>query len=192
MSFWPDDINEYDIRSPFEIMNDAGGELSSRASALDVLVSQTPLADRLVLAFEVRNRIADLSLRLFEVSHRLDQSYPVVIDPPSPDIPQFLRRQQYVAGKPGLAESIMMPTALNAMQSLQELRGSAGHYVENKWICSTPSEFRIKLKELFAQDHVKVRIISLISPTPVANANTGSKHDVSDAVQFEEPTEDET
>ena len=173
-------------------MEDAGDELSTRASSLKVVITETQLTDRLVCAFEIQNLTADVSLRLFEVSHRLDQSYPVVIDPPEPDIPAFLSRKKFIPGTRGLAETMTMPLVLDTMSSMIALKGSPGRYVDDKWVCSTPAEFRAKLTDLFSQDHVKVRIISLIAPTLVQHHDAGATAEVDDASQADAVAEDDT
>jgi hypothetical protein len=161
MSFWPDDINSAEVISPREIMERAGDELSTRTQILTVSIYETHLADRIVLAFTVKNEKYLLELNLFEASHRLDQTYPVVIDPPTSDIPEFLRRERYVPGKPSISTLIRGP------MFSEVLGGTSGHYVKNEWVCATPAEFTGKLKNLFALDYVKTRIISLQAPTTI-------------------------
>jgi hypothetical protein len=158
MSFWPDDIAAADAISPRQIMKSAGDELTHRTQVLTVSVDENHLADRIVLAFRVINTEYLIDFNLFEVSHRLDQTYPVRIDPPASDIPEFLQRKRYVPGQPGLATGAL---SLNIQAFTQ---GKPGKYVENEWVCVTPAEFKEKLKKLFALDHVKTRIISLQAP----------------------------
>jgi hypothetical protein len=165
MSFWPDDINSGEVRSPRDIMRDAGDELESRTGKLATVVHETRLSDRVVLAFRVTNREFALELTLFEVIHQLDQSYPVRIDPPANDIPSFLSRKRWVPGKPNAMQALMRSTS--ALDAFKEFQGSPGHFVENRWVCATPSEFKEKLENLFSEDHVKWRILSLMAPNAV-------------------------
>ena len=162
MNFWPDEINVDEVRSPHDIMKEAGDELESRASRLDVRIASKKLDDRVVWSFEVSHPAAGLTLRLFEASHQLDQTYPVVIAPPSSDIPEFLRRKRYVPGQPGSF------SGLKAFRALAE--GAAGHVVTNEWVCGSPSEFEKKLQILFSEDRVKSRIISILAPTVIGGA----------------------
>ena len=91
MSFWSDDINAADALSPRDIMISAGDELASRTKTLKVSIQETRLSDRIVLGFEIINDKHALTLKLFEASHSPDHSYPVVIAPPTSDIPEFLQ-----------------------------------------------------------------------------------------------------
>ena|SRR5271157_3093502 len=84
----------------------------------------------MVLVFTVRNETYSMEFNLFQASHRLDQGYPVVIDPPSSDIPEFLRRERYVPGKPALS-SIMHPLGVNLEEAM---KGTPGRYEENEWV----------------------------------------------------------
>jgi hypothetical protein len=159
MSFWPDDITAADAISPRQIMERAGEDLTRRTKVLTVSVDETPLSDRTVLVFRVTNLNYDIDFNLFEVSHRPDQTYPVLIDPPASDIPEFLQRKRYVPGQPGLSSAFVGAGLHRVMQ------GTHGRYVENEWVCGTPAEFTEKLKKLFALDHIKARILSLQTPT---------------------------
>lgn len=163
MNFWPDDINAEEAVSPKDIMEIAGHELSSRTKSLIVSISHTSLPDRIVLGFIVKSLMHTMDLNLFEVSHRPDLSYPVVIDPPSSDIPEFLRRERRVPGT-----NFRMPANLGSI-----LQGTPDQIVKNEWVCGTPTELRAKLKHLFAQDYVKVRVMSLLTRT-TSNKTTES------------------
>lgn len=158
MDFWPDDITAADTISPRQIMERAGAELTRRTRVLTVSVDENRLSDRMVLAFRVKNQSYGIEFGLFEVSHRLDQTYPVLIDPPDSDIPEFLQRKRFVPGRAGLFET----TQTLGIMALTH--GTPGRYVENEWVCATPAEFREKLKKLFTLDHVKTRILSLQAP----------------------------
>jgi len=164
MSFWSDDINADEVLSPEDIMKDAGDELHSRTGKLIVSIRKSRLDDRVVLAFEVLNRETQRACTLLEVSHRTDQSFPVLINPPEWDIPNFLKRRRYVPGKRGAFAS------LGALAAAQQMMGEPGRYVENEWVCATPSEFKDKLTKLFDQDRVKYRIISLLTETGIEEA----------------------
>ncbi len=159
MSFWPNDIIVERNNSPRDIMMRAGDELSIRTKVLSVSIRESRLSDRVVLGFIVENEAYSLEFNLLEASHRPDQSYPVVIEPPPSDIPDFLKRERYIPGSPGLG---FTSKALSMV-----IEGSAGRTVENEWVCATPAEFTEKLKKVFALDHVKSTIVSLQAPTAV-------------------------
>lgn len=157
MSFWPDEINADVVISPIEIMEEAGAELEQKTLRLAVTVRTTQLSDRVVLAFEISNHSAQTTVNLFEVSHQIEQPYPVAIDPPEYRIPEFLTRIQLVPRRPGKIENFVTTVAPRNLQTIPE------SYVENEWICATPTEFKKKLTELFARDDVKARIITLLT-----------------------------
>lgn len=159
MSFWPDEINSNEVLSPREIMNEAGEELENRTGKLAVVIQESRLEDRVVFAFWVTQRESKVTLNLFEASHQLNKPYPVAIVPPEDDIPGFLKEKRYVSGTPGISAV----TAVQRAVMQQVTGGTPGRYVENEWVCATPTEFEEKLTELFSEDYVKVRIISLIA-----------------------------
>jgi hypothetical protein len=159
MSFWPNDIIVERNNSPRDIMMRAGDELRTRTKVLSVSVRENQLSDRVVLRFIVKNEAYSLEYNLLEASHRPDQSYPVAIEPPASDIPDFLKRERYIPGSPGL----MAHSAL----TMHILGASPGRTVKNEWVCATPTEFTEKLKELFALDYVKSNLVSLQAPISV-------------------------
>lgn len=147
MSFWPDDINTDEVRSPKEIMHQAGEELTERTGKLTVAIQETRLDDRLVLAFEITNRDSGQLLNLFEAIHRLIEPYPVAINPPKDNIPEFLKSRRYIPGSPGILGLSSMSSA--ALKVLTE--SSPGRYVDNELVASTPTGFRDKLTKLLAR-----------------------------------------
>lgn len=162
MSYWPDDILTVEYLSPAEIMRDAGAELEGHRIDLKVSIDQTRLDDRVVLAFNVSRPEIDTTINLFEVSHLPDQAYPAVIDPPKLNIPEFLKKERFIPGKPGH----VMHEIRKAM-----LEGTPGRTVKNEWVCATPGEFQSKLKELLSQDSVKSLIVSLLAPIGPENGD---------------------
>ena len=157
MSLWPSDIVIEKDNSPRDIMNLAGRELSTLTkNVLSVSIRENSLSDRVILRFIVENKAYSLEYSLFEASHQLNQSYPVVIEPPVFDIPDFLKRERHIPESPGF---------LSAPALAMHITGaSPGRTVKNEWVCATPDEFRDKLKSLFAQDYVKACVISLQAP----------------------------
>lgn len=186
MSFWPDDIFADDIVPPQLIMQRAGDELISKTSVLKFYIRETKLSDRIVFGFVVKNAKYDLEFNLFEASHRTDQTYPVLISPPKSDIPDYLKRERYIPGKPGISAATL---------SLSVFGGSAGYTVENKWVCGTPKEFADKLKDVFALDHVKAIVLSLIAPVELMRSaetpDTAVESDASEEEQEEQGSEDQ-
>lgn len=157
MKFWTDDISASDAVSPFEIMEAAAKELEDRTGALSVEVRVTKLDDRNVLGFEITNLTNQRKLTLFEAYHRRDHAYPVAIEPPMSDIPEFLRRKRMVGASP-LAG--LTPPGMGVLASLA---GESRKWIENEWICSTPVEFRKKMTGLFAEEYVKSMIVNLLA-----------------------------
>jgi hypothetical protein len=184
MNFWPSEINSDEVQSPKEIMQDAGMELEKRTGILAVSIQESQLDDRVVLAFEVSKRASKVMLNLFEASHGLKFAYPVVIVPPERDIPEFLRRERYVPGTPGMLSGLSAVPGLHAA-----IQGMPGRYVENKWVCGTPSEFREKLTGLFAEDHVKSRIVSLLAANRLEERSKPKEGDAENEISEEENEE---
>ena len=164
MDFWPTDIFANNNQSPREIMERAGAELSSGTQILTVSIRETTLIDRIVLAFIVQNETHSLEFNVFEASHQLNRTYPVVIDPPTFNIPDFLKRERKIRGSPGIK-------ALSGI-SLSVFGETPDSIIKNEWISATPQEFREKLKKVFSLDFVKSNIVSLLAPTAVAVTST--------------------
>lgn len=160
--FFDDDINSEDVRSPKEILSEAGEELESRTRKVSVEISEDVLDDRVVLGFVIKNNEHQMALKLFEVLHRREFAYPVSIIPPPSGLPEFLQKRRYDPGTPGIAEVMAVTSKIRAIAAMQ---GTPGRFVDNEWVCSTPREFVGKLKELFSKDYVKSQLISIISPS---------------------------
>lgn len=155
MSYWPDDIRGDDILGPVKIMEEAASELEARTGVLTAIVLESKLPDRIVLSFVVRNSRADMEVKLFEASHRQNELYPIAISPPQNDFPDYLKKKVYVPG-----------TLSGVGLAIRAVEGTSGRYVDNKWVSVTPMEFREKLKELFADEVIKSKIISLVAQPP--------------------------
>ena len=156
MSFWPNDIFAGELLPPHAIMKRAGEELRTLSrSVLSVSIRETRLPDRVVLSFIVKNDAYKLEHNLFEATYQPGRTYPIAIEPPATDIPEFLIRKRFIPGTSGFPFSSMSLTILGA---------SPGKTIENEWVCATPQEFLEKLKTVLALDHVKSIIISLLAP----------------------------
>lgn len=157
MPFWPTDIDSQEIASPNDILMQAATELTKRTRKLTAMIRESTLDDRVVLAFEVINTATLRTLNLFEVAHRVGIYYPLVINPPASDIPEFLKKKRFVAGTPSPFQRHEVVRALSG------LSGTPGYYVDNEWVCSTPMEFSKKLTDLLSQDYIKAKVISLLA-----------------------------
>ncbi|MDA1014893.1 MAG: hypothetical protein O3A00_10635 [Planctomycetota bacterium] len=164
MSFWPADINAQVILSPLEVLQEAAEELKNQTN-LDVSIPVEQLSDRTVLAFEVQNPKHGGVLNLFEVVHQPDAPYPAAIVPPNWDIPDFVKRARQLSPRPtamaGVVESIKQSVLVN------------------EWVCSSPGQLQEKLKNLCAEDRIKVRLINLLAvktdaPCAMPPSSTGS------------------
>ena len=162
MSFWPNDIVREVKKTPRQIMREAANELQSHTEVLSVEIPEIKFPDRLVLQFLVRNKAYDLEFNVFEASHRPSQSYPVVIKPPDSDIPDYLKRERLSLGA-SISAAISAKPLLHHLEVSQTVLGT--NIVRNEWVCATPSEFKDKIKKLFALDHVKSNIVSLLAPS---------------------------
>jgi hypothetical protein len=181
MNLWPNDVFVEQEKSTRDIM------ISARTKhVLSVAIRARRLTDRIVLGFIVTNETYSLEYNLFEASHRPKLPYPVVIDPPVSDIPDFLKRERSIPGSPGL-------TAHNSDITMKIL-GTPATTVKNEWVCATPDEFTEKLKALFAMDYVKSNIVSLQAPTSVEeapNSQSESTKSQDPVEELENETEDE-
>jgi hypothetical protein len=175
MSYWPDEINSDEVLSPEDIMHDAGIELEKRTHRLTVSIPESQIDDRVFLAFEVKNREGTI-FNLFEVSHRIGQSYPVAIDPPSFTIPDFLQRERYIPGTPGIGNIEAFPVSKSVREAML---GTQGRNVTNEWICATPAEFKSKLTSMFGRDEIKVQIINLLASKRVENIGAAATEQAS-------------
>ena len=104
MTFWTDDLFDEANVSPKDILKAAGDELTARSKILSYTIRENELPDRTVLGFIVNNPSHTWSYNIFEASHRPHQSYPILIDPPKSDIPEFLQRKRYVPGQAGFGD----------------------------------------------------------------------------------------
>jgi hypothetical protein len=171
MDFWPDDLRPTQVRSPKAIMLEAASQLTERFEQIKVNISETQLEDRTVLSFLMLNREFGSTLSLFEVNYRRGFPYPALIVPPSQAVPQFLIRKQYV------------PAPFEAMPPMLE----KGRFLENPWVCGTPSEFSSKLGDLLQRDSIKSIVFSFLAMNP-PDASQTSANDKSAAAE-EEPEE---
>lgn len=147
---------KYDLgisETPKDVLLEVAEEMANSSSRLKAKVTESALNDRVVFGFEVSTTDSPpLGARLFEASHRLEGSYPVLIVPPTDDVPEFLRKKKTIKGNVAALTSAFIPDKV----------------VENFWVCSSPSEFRSKLEELLSQDRIKYRILSLLAPHKVS------------------------
>ena len=149
MSFWSTDLKVENAQSPRRILKEMAAELQ-QLTGLRVNIAEDRLNDRIVLGFVAQNSQTQDSVRLFEVSHQAQQPYPARIDPPSVELPSFLKRERY---EPGLLEIPVVETL------------TKGRTVVNRWICSTPKELRKMLADLAESSEVKSRIVNLVAPS---------------------------
>ena len=147
MGIWSADLRVENVRSPRKILDQAAQDLHTMNGLL-VAIEESRLTDRVVLRFVAKNETSNRSLGIFEVSHGLEYSYPVRIDPPDQQLPDFLKRKRYI------------PVPGDSIRSTN----IEGQTVVNEWICTSPSEFQKKLEELAGNSVVKARILSLVAP----------------------------
>ena len=90
-NLWPKDIRPQKFISPLEILENLGTQLEKQMNGLLVgETSKDELSDRVVLKFDVVSIKEDTRIKLFELHHRRDQTYPVAIIPPDQELPEFL------------------------------------------------------------------------------------------------------
>ncbi len=151
---WPSTLIAEDVLAPQEILEYQAEQLTRRMN--DLLcgrVLRIESEDRVILGFDVVASRIDQTMRLFEVQHRVDVEYPVVIHPPEDDIPNFLKAKVTYLPSKG-------PYKAGSFAKLAELFPSV---VENEWIASSPKEFTDKLAKVLASPSVISAIMSLLA-----------------------------
>lgn len=167
---WPEDIKSEDVISPEEVLEHQAQRLEARTNGLLIAHVVTLIGqDRTVIGFEVESPRAASRIRLFEVQHRLDYEYPVVVIPPDDVLPEFLRERVF---HPNAGES-RIAAAFAATSSALRMMGE-GEWVKNKWVASSPAEFTELVQEVLAQPTVKAAVLSLLSRSNRAQPATGS------------------
>lgn len=184
MNFWPEDINVDKIRSPKDIMKDAGVELEKKTGKLAVSIETTCRDDCVVLAFNVRHRDSAVTLTLFEVRHHRDQSYPALIQLPSTDTLQFLAERGHVSGN--LRES-SESSATARRHLFNEIIGNSAWWDKDACACSTPGEFLKELPTVLSRNDVKSRVISLLTLNGLEDVTNEESKTTEDGPLVDEP-----
>lgn len=151
-NFWPSGINLNDSSSPLQILQLADNDWKQQSKGLLALLiqdSESSSKSR-VLTIHAKHVPSNRTATLFSVIHRPNAPYPVVIEPISDRLPDYLKKSVY---KPGI-EEIALGGSLGRFQGRTET---------NEWVCDTPSEFRTKLEKVFNLGVTKASLVSLIS-----------------------------
>ena len=145
---WPQDVTTEDVLSPEDILRAQADHLTRRMNRLLIgHLIKTEAEDRIVIGFEAEAPLAKCRARLFEIQHRPDLDYPVVIVPPDQELPRYLQREVYSGGLRDAVDRLSAPSKM----------------VENEWVAGSPEEFSEKLERVLAMAEVKAAIFSLLS-----------------------------
>lgn len=174
MSFFPEDIANEELLTPEDILDEAVRDFARKMDEPKAMVHSRETSDRAVLVFVLRDSVTGSETMLFRVYRRKGLEYPASIEPPEDDLPDYLRRRPLLMmGAPvvtspsplagyGSAEShveaippSVIPGPLSGYGAVDPL--------ENRWICSSPHEFRKKVQAVLCLDQVKVRMLSAIA-----------------------------
>lgn len=149
--FWPSNFNLEDTSSPHEIIESARQEWEKQSKGvLSLIIHETESANNTPLLIVYAKHVpSDRTKLVFTVGHRPESYYPARIHPKEEDLPNAFKKTYY---KPGLGE-------------MRVAMGIGGETITNQWVCDTPSEFRLKLKELFNLGTMKSAILNLVSMT---------------------------
>lgn len=159
---WSEDIKYEDVISPEEILKYQANQLEARTNGLLVGEIVKHLGeDRITLGFEVEATLSSKRVRLFEVQHREEYEYPVAIQPPNEELPDFLKDRVYQQSFGDLARSVAKATKPVLMGSDTAL--APGQWVQSEWVASSPEQFTTKVEELLSRPAIKAIVLSLLS-----------------------------
>lgn len=159
---WPDDLQFDDVISPEEILELQAKRLTERSNGILVgHVERLAGTERVVLGFEVESPREEKRVRLFKAEHRKDFEYPVALQDPNADLPEFLCKRKY---RPGDVEPYDDYFAGNDDDDYPA-PPNAGAWYDDEWVADTPTEFSAKVEKLLAQSNLKGLLLSMITRT---------------------------
>lgn len=161
MGFWPGDITPENISAPNEVLYRAAEELEAQTGTLKATLSERIADERVTVEFLITNVASGACLGLFETSYRAASPYPLAITPPKYELPDYLKRERFVPGFPGLGAMATLASFEHMHRVLNE--PTPGRTVTNDWVCATPAEFEEKLESLFETDEVKSLLVGLLA-----------------------------
>jgi len=157
-SYWPDGLELSDIQSPMEILESAREDWDTSSDGVLTLVLQEARSEtnNNMIIVHAKHVPSGRTTTLFSVVHRPNAPYPASIQLKQVDLPDCLKKSYYDPG----------PFYFTSLMTTPQ-----GRTVTNDWVSDTPSEFRTKLKKVFNLGATKMGILSLVSNTPVIDAN---------------------
>lgn len=170
MVFWTDEVSDDTVQAPVEILKAASDELMERSRKLCVELKRFETSDRICIVFQVSNKNTGTVVDLFKMLCLNEDQYPVLLEPPTDDTPDFLKRKRTVKGTAPLGKLYygVHPSAIKAIAE-----GVPDKVVDNPWVCASPSELEEKLKKLLSMDAVKTKVFSLMSQiAPTGHSGT--------------------
>ncbi len=159
--FWPEGLSVNDAQSPSEILENAREEWETASNGVLILVlQQTESEDgkTMIITVHAKHAPSNRTAALFSVIHRLNEPYPVSIEPRvEGNLPDILKKSYYQYNPNYFrCDPDRFPPEF-------EDENKEGWTVTNKWVSDTPSEFREKLTEAFNLSSVKAAVLSLTS-----------------------------
>ncbi|MDU9047873.1 MAG: hypothetical protein Q3M30_03420 [Candidatus Electrothrix sp. Rat3] len=153
--FWPEGLSVSDVRSPYEILESAREEWETASDGVLTLVFQEsePNDGIETITVHAKHIPSNRTVTLFSVIHRLNEPYPVAIQPREEKNLSNILKKTYRQPRFGSMVAIAKVASVSEDKKDRARR--------NEWISDTPSEFRNKLTEAFNLSVVKSAVVNL-------------------------------
>ncbi len=166
--FWPKGLSVTDAQSPDEILEAACEEWENATEGVFTLVFQKSKSEAGIetITVHAKHIPSNRTSTLFSVTHRLNEPYPVCIQPREKvNLPNILKKSYYQYNPKyyqyGPDE---FPSEFEGEHEHEHEYGDEeGWTITNEWVSDTPSEFREKLTEAFNLSVVKSAVLNLTS-----------------------------
>ena len=158
--FWPEGLSVSDVRSPYEILENAQEEWETASDGVLTLVLQKSESEDgiEIITVHAKHIPSNRTITLLSVTHRLNEPYPASIQPREQDTLPNILKKSYYQHNPNYFRN-----DLDRFPPQFEDEDKEGWTVTNKWVSDTPSEFRNKLVNAFNLSEVKAAILNLTS-----------------------------
>jgi hypothetical protein len=181
-NYWPQGLDLIDAKTPFEILCEAQTEWKSSSGGVLKLILQIAesQAGHHMIVVHAEHVASNRTASLFSVISRKSHPYPARLQPKDEELPNFFKKSYKTQNFSAMAS---IPALMN--QSKEEWR-------ENEWVAETPSEFRIKLQDVFNLGNIKSIILNLLSSNDVRNdLGSGTYENVENSLKSDPPLPDE-
>jgi hypothetical protein len=180
--YWPHGLELCDAQTPLEILRDAQTEWKSSSGGVLELILQKAesTAGYHIIVVHAEHVASNRTASLFSVVSRKTHPYPARLQPKDEELPNFFKKSYKTRNFNALSS---IPALLN--QSKEE-------WIENEWVADTPSEFRVKLQDVFNLGNIKSIILNLLSSDDAhSDIGSGTYENVENSAKPESPLSDE-